>query len=649
MLAACVAVMYHPDDAEKYAGKFAVTPLFGARVPMIADEAVDKEKGTGVVMCCTFGDEQDINWWRAHKLDTKIILNKYGKLDLSDVILEAAMPISGIAVDSQHSLGEVENDVRSLSGLKVAAARTKIIEMLEQGGHTAKPKKPIKHMVKCAERSGAALEIIPTEQWFIKIVDKKEQILAKIDECNWFPSYMQLRAEQWTENLSWDWCISRQRYFGVPFPVWYKEDGEIVVAQADELPINPLVGKPRGYENIELTPDMDVMDTWATSSISPQLNSHFGIDPERHAKLFPADMRPQAHEIIRTWAFYTIVKALLHEDVIPWKNLMISGWCLAEDKNKMSKSKGNVITPVPLIEEKSADVVRYWASNSSLGADIAYSEDVLKIGKKLVNKLWNVCKFASMNLTKIEGAVDSANCNQVLDCWILTRLNKTIRAAEAEFDKFEYSKARQHIEDFFWNDFCDNYLEIAKARAYGEEEIFKRDGGAGQQSALHTISICVDKLLRLWAPFVPHVADELHDIIFGKNPSLTTPSGDEICIAPLAEGGKILSTALPEGGAGGAGFHSVNARGAWPLANLAEDERAEKIGIEIVEILEEVRKFKSEKNASIKFPIKQLNVTSKLDLSGVVEDLKAVTSSLSINLLQGEFNVFAELADAEGA
>lgn len=624
MLAACVALLHHESKAIPAGATHAITPLFGAKVPLLADDEVDPEKGTGFVMCCTFGDEQDIAWWRKHKLETKIILNKYGKL-------------------------EVEGE---LQGKKAAEARKLIIELLEQGGHTANPKKPIKHMVKCAERSGAALEIIPTEQWFIKIVDKKEQILEKINECTWHPQYMKLRAEQWTENLSWDWCISRQRYFGVPFPVWYVQevdnfvdlnwigDEEIAVAELSTLPVNPLVDLPSGYEEYKsegvgtllqvldktggvvktgtikyarkdgrcykIQPDYDVMDTWATSSISPQLNSHFGINEDRHKKLFPADLRPQAHEIIRTWAFYTIVKALLHENTIPWKNLMISGWCLAEDKTKMSKSKGNVITPVPLIEEKSSDVVRYWASTSTLGADTAYSEEILKIGKKLVNKLWNACKFASLNLSKLQGEANGAKCTEVLDKWILTRLNKTIKNAEQEFEKYEYSKARQHIEDFFWNDFCDNYLELVKTRSYGEN-----CSSEAQQSALNAISICIKNLLKLWAPFVPHIADELNSIIFGGE--------------------------------------SVHARGSWPQANLPEDEVAEKVGVATVEALEKVRGFKSENNVSIKFPVKQLTITSELDLSAAADDLKAVTSAANISFTKGDFAVVVELGEAEAA
>jgi len=324
-----------------------------------------------------------------------------------------------------------------------------------------------------------------------------------------------------------------------------------------------------------ITPDNDVMDTWATSSISPQLSSkaitpELAIDAERHSKLYPADLRPQAHEIIRTWAFYTIVKSHLHGYTIPWQNLMISGWCLAEDKTKMSKSKGNVVTPIALIEEHGADVVRYWASTSKLGQDTAFSRDLLKIGKKLVNKLWNATKFAAIHLEKLDG--EPGEVTATLDKWILTRLHRTAEKATAEFERYEYASALRAIEDFFWNDFCDNYLELVKKRAYDEVGEDKD----GQMSAVHTIYYCLDGILRLFAPIIPHVTEELWSHIFEE---------------------KYAQTG------------SIHARGNWVKANdYPLDETAEAQGIAAVEILEAVRKAKSEKGVSIKWPIVEMTL-----------------------------------------
>ncbi len=560
LIPACVGVFYHPEDGryQHLKGKNAITPLFGVSVPILEDEAVEIEKGTGLMMCCTFGDEKDIEKWRKHKLPLRLVLNKYGKMELNDC--------DNLAIPDH---------LKILHGLKAAAARTKIIELLAEAG-LLKESKPITHAVKCAERSGAPLEILPTPQWFVKVMDIKDQLKAKSAECNWHPEWMQVRMDQWIDGLNWDWCISRQRYFGVPFPVWYSkrpgEEGKVLIADADQLPVNPLTALPKGYSKDEVEPDVDVMDTWATSSVSPQLsskaiNAEFAIDTSRHAKLFPADLRPQAHEIIRTWAFYTLVKAHYHQNTIPWKNLMISGWCLAEDKTKMSKSKGNVVTPIDLIEEHGADVVRYWASTSRLGQDTAFSRDLLKIGKKLVNKLWNATKFAAIHLDKEKGEVTAT-----LDRWILTRLHRTVAKATAEFERYEYAAARAAIEDFFWKDFCDNYLELVKKRVYDEAGEDK----AGQQSAVNTIAQCLDGILRLFAPFLPHVTEELWSHIFPEN---YTKAG------------------------------SIHARGIWPKASeYLADEAADDAGRDIVELLEAVRKAKSEKGVSIKWPIEKLTL-----------------------------------------
>ena len=658
MIPACVGIFYHPDDTryQHLKGKHAVTPLFGVKVPILEDDSVEMDKGTGIMMCCTFGDEADIEKWRKHELELKLILNKYGKIDF-------------------------EGAPEWMANKKAKMAREEIIKQLEASGDLIDAK-PITHAVKCAERSGAPLEILPTPQWFVSVMDKKAELKAKSAECNWHPEWMSKRMDQWIDGLSWDWCISRQRYFGVPFPIWYSkragEEGKVLIASPDQLPCNPLVDLPEGYSRDEVEADKDVMDTWATSSISPQLSSkgirksslpglsgqsmdhpnksgddEFIFNPERHAKLFPADLRPQAHEIIRTWAFYTVVKAHLHEETIPWKNLMISGWCLAEDKTKMSKSKGNVVTPIALIEEHGSDVVRYWASTSKLGQDTAFSRDLLKIGKKLVNKLWNATKFAAIHLEKLDGEPEAPTA--MLDKWILTRLHRTTAKATQEFEVYEYASALRAIEDFFWNDFCDNYLELVKKRAYNQQSVASRQpsaeysgedsspsepsaseasrhrsaGGAhgaqnqAQMSAVYTIYHCLDGILRLFAPFVPHVTEELWTHIFEEKAEMVD---------------------------------SIHARGTWPKAeDYPSDEAAEAEGIAVVELLEAVRKAKSEKGVSIKWPITQATISANLsdsakaDLAGAgniavitqgIGDIKTESEKYTLSL------EFSEESDA---
>ena len=632
LLGACVAVMYHPEDpnASKYKDKTAITPLFGVKVPMIADELVERDKGTGLVMCCTFGDDTDKEWWRKHNFPSRSIINKIGRVadwlesgdqTRVDFLAGSYGKHAAGTLTSSNCLNILETikaynkayiaptPEGGMQAVKIKQANAKMIELLQAEGKILKQVQ-IVHTVKCAERSGTPIEIIPTYQWFIRVVDKKEQLLAKGAECNWYPPFMHIRLNQWIEGLKEDWCISRQRFFGVPFPVWYSkragEEGKLLFADFDQLPIDPTIDLPKGYTREEVTADIDVLDTWATSSISPQINSHgitkdFTLDAKRHAKLFPADIRPQAHEIIRTWAFYTIVKAHLHENTIPWKTLMISGWCLAADKTKMSKSKGNVVTPVALIEEKGSDAVRYWASTSRLGADTAFSEDLLKIGKKLVNKLWNASQFAAINLDKLEGVPSTAAgdtkggiISQPLDLWILSRLNLCIKKATQEFETLEYCDARIAIEDFFWNDFCDNYLELVKTRAYGENA--SKDGKE-QQSALYAIYHCLEALLRLFAPFVPHITEELYSHIFD---------------------GRFTSAG------------SIHTRGMWPkAADYPYDAAAEASGMACVDVLNVIRKAKSEANVSIKAPVTLVEVHARdkavnwNTLTPVLEDLKA--------------------------
>lgn len=588
MLPACVAVMIKKNGVwSKFAGKKAITPLFGVKVPIIEvdDDSVKEDKGTGAVMCCTFGDETDIRWWKKHNLPLRVIIGKDGKID----------------------------------ELSIKQTKEKITADL-QTKNLLRKQTPITHSVKCAERSGVPIEILVAPQWFVKILDKKEQLKAKANECEWFPDYMRIRIEQWIDGLSWDWCISRQRFFGVPFPIWYSkragEEGKVLVAEIDQLPCDPVKDLPRGYSREEVTAETDIMDTWATSSISPQLSSHgiseeISFDKARHQKLFPADLRPQAHEIIRTWAFYTITKSLLHQNSVPWKNLMISGWCLAADKTKMSKSKGNVVTPTSLIEEKGSDIVRYWASTSHLGADTAYSEEVFKIGQKLITKLFNAAKFIShISTLSLEGRGqgEGGKITEAADLWILSKLQQTIKRATESFEIFEYARAREAIEEFFWKDFCDNYLEICKVRAYGlaaeklagiefsDEE--KAKILAKQQSAITTLEICLNRLLKLFAPFIPHICDEIFSIIFAEEFEK---------------------------------FGSVNARGTWPksafvtpLYDGVDLQKFHDIGEAALAVIFEVRKFKSEKNLSMKVPVKKLIIICGQDLSAIRQDLENV-------------------------
>ncbi|AAU04142.1 valine--tRNA ligase [Rickettsia typhi] len=579
LLPACVAVFYHPDDGryKHLADKSAITPLFNEKVPILADPLVQQDKGTGLVMCCTFGDQTDITWWKSHNLPLKTIITKKGTINFPHKI--------------------------DLDGLTIKEARTKIIDILKEQNLLTKQEE-ITQTVKCAERSGAPLEILTVTQWFIKTITHKEALLKRTNELNWYPKNMQMRLENWINSLSWDWCISRQRYFGVPFPIWYSkrigEEGKILYADISQLPVDPLKDLPIGYSKEEVDPDLDVMDTWATSSVSPQLSTYgisedFAINKVRHDKLFPMDLRPQAHEIIRTWAFYTILKSHLHQNILPWKNIMVSGWCLAEDRSKMSKSKGNVLVPEKLLERYGADVIRYWSANSKLGADTAYSEDIMKNGKRLVNKLWNAAKFVSIHFDKLTSEDKKVSLCAIkekitheFDQWIINKLVALVKLATNALQNYEYANAIYLTEKFFWSIFCDNYLEISKTRSYDEGN----KNPQGQYSSILTSYHVMQTLLKLFAPFMPHITEELYQILYSKN--------------------------------------SIHIQGNWVnYGDLNYDIDVQ--GPEgLLTILDIVRKFKAEYNLSIKAPIKLLEVSGIILSTELVEDLKNVTSAEAI-------------------
>jgi valyl-tRNA synthetase len=576
LLPGCVAIFYHKDDTryQHLQGKFAIVPICGTKVPILADEQVRIDKGTGLVMCCTFGDMVDIDWWRKHKLPTRVILDQSGKISLKDKLNN-----QGFQFQETQALNEL---VEAIEGKKVNEAREITVEFLKNQGFILSQTE-VTRMVKCAERSKAPMEILVTPQWAIRILDKKEELIKKAKECKWHPEHMLHRMLNWIQGISWDWCISRQRYFGVPFPIWYSkrkgEEGKILIAASDQLPVDPTIDLPKGYKRDEVIPETDIMDTWATSSVTPQINSmgindKFSMDADRHKKLFPADLRPQGHEIIRTWAFYTLAKSLMHDDSIPWKNVMINGWVLTQDKTKMSKSKGNVVSPVNLIKEKGVDVVRYWASSYTPGTDVIFSEDVFKTGHRLVNKLWNASKFVSMHMEALNTTIPSilkVSCDT--DRWIISKLHFVVKEVTKSFDEFEYFAARNKAEMFFWNDFCDNYLELIKARIYDPEG----KNPSGQESAVHTCAFVLNALLRLFAPFMPHITEEIYSLVF----EMTS---------------------------------SIHAQGTWPrFAEIPHNDKALVAGGFAAQILAVIRKFKTEEKLSMKVEIESVNIVPATD------------------------------------
>jgi valyl-tRNA synthetase len=604
LLAACVALMCHPSDARMAGllGKTVTTPLFGVPVPVIADEKVDPEKGTGLVMCCTFGDLTDIEWWRTHNLPLRDIVGKDGRIFGLDRIGRADWP--SLDIETARKTAE------AITGLNVRKAREAMVNLLREAG-LVRGETPVTQMVPSAERSGAPLEILVSAQWVVKLLDKKAELIAKGKQMEWYPAFMEQRFEDWVANLKWDWGISRQRYFGVPVPFWYSrragEEGRIIVPRVEDLPVNPLTTPPHGYAMDEVDPDPDVLDTWATSSCTPQINAHgispeTALDPERFARTFPADLRPQAHEIIRTWTFYTVVKAMLHTDQAPFSTMAVSGFCLARDKTKMSKSKGNGIEPVELLDQNGTDVVRYWAASARLGQDTAFSDDVLKIGKRLVTKLRNAARFVKPQLDSFDILDEGSSIQDIaegriyciLDLWLLSRLHQVIESATNHFHAYDYTDALEVAERFFFGEFCDNYLELVKGRIYGEI-----GNVADQLSARLTLGHALVAILHLMAPFLPFAAEEIfHD---------TFP--------------KLAAHAV-----------SVHRRGGWPQADSFPcDTTALEAGTMAIDVLARVRAAKSERGVSIKTPLSFVRYgkerASELLADDVRNDLKHTVST----------------------
>ena len=507
LLAACVGITTHPAD-ERYRGligKFAISPLFGVRVPIFGSELVNPEKGTGILMVCTFGDQTDVQWWREQKLPLRQIIGRDGRLQ----------PVNFASPQfASTNPEEAAANYQGIAGKTVKQAQKAIVEILQVKGALKNPPKPIQHAVKFYEKGDRPVEILTTRQWFVKLVDKKDKIIEYGSKIQWHPEFMYSRFKNWTENLSIDWCISRQRFFGVSIPVWYPLDSKGAIdysrpllPSGAQLPVDPMSDVPEGYQESQRgKPDgfigeSDVFDTWFTSSLTPQLGSHWEVNPERHRKLFPMDVRPQSHEIIRTWAFYTISKAMLHEEKIPWKHVVISGWVLDPDRKKMSKSKGNVVTPSQFLDEFGADAVRYWSGLARYGVDTAFDPGIMKIGRRLAMKLFNAGKFV-LAQGAIEGAI-----TEPLDLAFLAKLKKQVEDAGRAFENFEPAQALMESEKFFWSHFTDSYLELVKGRTWGE----KTDAHelAQKASAVHALRLGLNTFLKLFAPFLPYTTEEV--------------------------------------------------------------------------------------------------------------------------------------------
>jgi valyl-tRNA synthetase len=510
LLSACVAIFVHPveDRYGDIVGKNVIVPIFKQKVPVLADPQAVPEVGTGVVMCCTFGDQTDIQWWQTHDLPLIEAIDREGRMT--------------------DAAGE-------FAGLLVNEARKQIKAALEEQGILL-DRKPTVQMIRAHERDDVPVEYLTNQQWFIKVLDQKQLWLELGEKLTWHPDYMQKRYMSWVENLNWDWCISRQRYYGVPFPVWYCKDcGEILLPDPSRLPIDPLTDKPDEpcptCGSSEVVPEEDVLDTWATSSMSPQIVTHWLAGEGLFTKLFPMTLRPQAHEIIRTWTFYTIVKSWYQFEKLPWQDVMISGWGIAgEGMGKISKSRGGgPMSPLEMLEQYSADAVRYWAASTSTGKDAIISEEKIKVGQKLVTKLWNLARFSERFIKDLSSGLQPENLTGA-DRWILTKLNELIGQATDAMDRYDYAQAKSETEMFLWI-FADNYLEMAKGRLYAEDEQIARP-------AKFTLTKVLLALIKLLAPFMPHVTEAIYQSLYDdpSNPSSihrsSWPKKDEVFTNP---------------------------------------------------------------------------------------------------------------------
>ncbi|HVF75574.1 MAG TPA: valine--tRNA ligase [Acidimicrobiales bacterium] len=595
LIPACVALVAHPDDArfQPRFGSTVRTPLFGVEVPVLAHELADPEKGSGIAMICTFGDLTDVTWWRELDLPVRSIIGRDGRI-------VAAAPA-----------GVPENEAWSeLTGKTAKQAQKRVVELLVESGALVGDPRPITHPVKFYEKGDRPLEIVTSRQWYIRNGGRDDDVRGALQargkELQWHPPYMQSRYENWVGGLNGDWLVSRQRWFGVPIPVWYPvgDDGEPdysapLVPDESQLPIDPSSDVPEGYDESQrgqpagFVGDPDVMDTWATSSLTPQIAGQWEDDPDLFGRVFPMDLRPQGHDIIRTWLFSTMVRSHFEHGSVPWRNAAISGWILDPDRKKMSKSKGNVVTPIALLEQYGSDAVRYWAANGRPGTDTAFDEGQMKVGRRLATKVLNASRFV-LSLPSTAGAVTEA-----VDRDLLAGLAALVDEATVAFEGYDYARALERTEAFFWA-FCDDYLELVKNRAYA--------GGPGGESAVGALSQALSTLLRLFAPFLPFVTEEVWS---------------------WWQDGSVHQAEWP----------SVE-----PLRAAAGDASGEVLAV-ATEVLAAVRKAKSEAKVSMRAPVARLRVGAPAALRLALDDVRDAGTVTEVEFGEApEVTVEVELA-----
>ncbi len=611
LIPACVAVLAHPDDARhrELVGGEVLTPLFGVPVPVRTHPLVDPEKGSGLVMVCTFGDVTDVVWWRELGLPVRSVLGPDGRL------LDVSWGAPGWESEDPAAASRAYAE---LSGKTVNQARRRIVELLGESGDLLGEPQPVTHPVKFFEKGERPVEIITSRQWFIRTTEHRDELIRLGRELSWHPPYMRARYEDWINGLSGDWCVSRQRFFGVPFPLWYPldESGAVeyarpILAREEQLPVDPSTDVPHGFEPGQrgepggFVGDPDVMDTWATSSLTPQIAGHAGEDEDLFARVYPMEVRPQAHDIIRTWLFTTVLRASLDYGELPWRNAAISGWVLDPDRKKMSKSKGNVVTPMHLLEEFGADAVRYWAANGRPGADTAFDPQQMRVGRKLAVKLLNASKFALADLPPAGEAI-----THPLDRAMATRLRAVVADATRCFDEYDYARALERTEEFFWW-YCDYYVELVKGRRYDPAP-----GAAESVSRALRLSLSVFQ--RLFAPFLPFVAEEVWS---------------------WWQEGSVHRAAWPT-------EEELDVSGGLPGEDLALEATAD--------VLREVRKAKSDARRPMRAPVLRAIVRDTAERLRALElgagDLRQAGAIELLELVEhDEFSVEVELAEEAAA